>query len=286
MNIWAWVYETQHELREAGHGRLADLMDAIPEATIADRDAEVEAIAPEAIGLARSLELPWVEIFVRHWQMQASESGFDSLPDAVDLLELSHRDANRACPQSVCTVQDLSQSYAAADGPGYAQERLDVSAETLDRIDSSWPCFACISGEHAHALLDADRPDEAMAFIERQLAAMREVGNSDVESFDATHCDALLATGRPDEVLRLVARRDRAHRHEDGSTFARSRRLRRTLALLDLGRAEEAREALLPLGEVMEDAGYFTVWARAVARLVEVGLHDNDWRTGPRSRGC
>lgn len=271
MDIWAWVFRTEEELREAGHGRLADLMDAIPRAVLANENIEVDAMVPEALGLARALNLPWVEIFVRHWHMQARGGGFATLDDAVELLEFSHREEHVGCPQSVCTVQDLAIAYAGADGPGFAQERLDVSTETLARIDSTWPCFDCIVSERASALNDLGRHDEALTFIDRSRAA--------TDTATSDEADALLALGRPDEALkRLLAADRRNPRRED--TFARRRRQRRLLALLALGRADEAREALLPFELVTREPSYALLWAQGVAGLVDAGEHPNDWRTG------
>ena len=47
-------------------------------------------------------------------------------------IEFANRDETRECPQSVCVTQDLAGCYAKLDGPGYAQERLDVARETLE----------------------------------------------------------------------------------------------------------------------------------------------------------
>ncbi len=94
MNIWSWVEDTQDELRETGNGRLADLIDRLPSAVLEDANDEVEALVPEALALARSLELPWVEIFVRHWHLQATGDEFEKVPYAVETLELSHWDGS------------------------------------------------------------------------------------------------------------------------------------------------------------------------------------------------
>jgi tetratricopeptide (TPR) repeat protein len=272
VDIWAWVYRTEQELREAGQGRLADLIDAIPRAVVANENDEVAAMVPEALGLARALNLPWVEIFVRHWDLQARGGGLSTLDDAVELLEFSHREEHIACPQSVCTVQDLARAYAGVDGPGYGQERLDVSSETLDRIDHSWPCFSCIVSERAAALVDLERHEEALAFVERSR------GLADIEAH-SDEADALLALGRPEEALRRLDAADRRDPRPD-DTFGRRRRLRRVLALLALGRAEEADEALLPFDLVMREPAFAEAWARGLAGLVDAGRRPNDWRVG------
>src|SRR4051794_4033236 len=138
MDIWAWVEARHEDLREHGHDRLADVIQAVPSAVVGDDVHGVETMVPEGLALARGLNDDWVEIYLRHWQRQLRGGGRAEVPDAVELFELAHRDKNADCPQSVCVVQDLAIAYEAADGLGYAADRLDISAETLDRIDASW----------------------------------------------------------------------------------------------------------------------------------------------------
>lgn len=279
MDIWAWVAETQSDLRENGQDRLADLMDRLPHAVLDDQNDEVEAMVPEALGLARSLDLPWVEVFVRHWQRQALVGGFATLPDAIDLLDFSHGEKAAGCPQSVCVVQDVSRAYAGADGPGFAQERLDVSDETLARIDPSWPCFACLSGEHAGALTDAGRAAEVAGFVARQRAAAAAIGAPAPDHLDKNEADALLALGRPEEALAKIEEGDRADTDRE-STFSRNRSLARAEALIALGRHDEAREALLDVDLVLREPNYVEGWATAVQGLVAAGAYENDWQLG------
>jgi len=162
VNIWEWVNQAMRELDEQGHHRLAALMDRLPSAVIEVEKDEVEAIVPEALALARSLELPWVEIYIRHWERQSIWGGFETLQGAIELLEFSHRPEHIDCPQSVCTVQDVSIAYAESDGPGFAEQRLAICEETLERIDPSWACFDCILSEKIGALNDLDRHEDAL----------------------------------------------------------------------------------------------------------------------------
>jgi tetratricopeptide (TPR) repeat protein len=286
MDIWAWVNETQRELVEHGHERLAQLIEDLPSAVLADDNDEVEAMVPEALGLARSLNLPWVEIFVRHWHRQARGGGFAELPDAIELLEFSHREEHRACPQSVCTVQDIAIAYAGADGPGFAQERLDVSAETLERIDPTWPCFTCIATEYASALQDGGRAAEGLDYLRERRAELVAARNLDFESKEmvGTEASLLLDLGRHEEALALIEEEDRRGPRDDDS-FLHWRTLYRAQALLALGRAEEAREALLPYDLVLREPGYARRWVTVMAGLVDAGVHDNGWRLGAAIEG-
>jgi tetratricopeptide (TPR) repeat protein len=270
VNIWSWVEDLQRELAENGQGRLAELIDRLPSAVLEDQNAEVEAIVPEALALARALELPWVEIFIRHWHMQAVAGGFETLPQAVELLEFSHREEHVSCPQSVCTVQDVAIAYAGADGPGYAEERLAVAEEALGRIDPSWPCFTCIAGEKVDALDDAGRHEDAIAFAAEARGQIAAAGRKDAEH-QISVADSLLALGRAEEALDRLPKPG----EEREDTFGRWDRLRRARVLLELGRDEEARDALLSAEEAFSDPKYHFPWARVAARV-----HDNDWHLG------
>ena len=53
MDIWRWVESTKRELRKEGHGRLATLVDDLPNLVCNDQHGRVEAVVPEAVALAR-----------------------------------------------------------------------------------------------------------------------------------------------------------------------------------------------------------------------------------------
>jgi len=256
MDIWRWLSAKREELRETGNDRLADLLDELPDAVIADDNANVEAMVPEALALTRALDDPWVEIFIRHWYRQMRRGGRGELPDAVELFELAHRDANVDCPQSVCVVQDLAIAYAGADPRGYATQRLEVSGETLRRIDPSWQCFACISGEYSDALRDLDRHDEALAFEEQQRRATLDAGAPwSVSELLAGAADSLIALGRADEALERLDAADAADGGRAGTSFGRHRRQARALAQLAAGDLEAAAAAALPFEEIAGTRG-------------------------------
>ena len=71
VNIWDWVDEAMRELDEQRPRPARGADGPAAERGLEDENDEVEAIVPEALALARSLELPWVEIFIRHWQLQS-----------------------------------------------------------------------------------------------------------------------------------------------------------------------------------------------------------------------
>ena len=278
MDIWAWVFRAREDLQSSGNERLSELIGEIPTAVIENRNDEVDALVPEALGLARSLNLDWVEIFLRHWHLQARGGGYEVVPEAVELLEFSHREEHRDCPQSVCTVQDLARAYQGADGPGYVQERLDVANETLARIDPSWPCFQCISIERATALIDIGRHQDALSTVE-DMRRQQTAAGSGPTAESCVDAEALLRLGRAEEALRRLDEGDRRDRDRE-TTFSRFRRLRRTRVLAALGRTDEAAEALLEFDVVLADPAFAWYWADGVAALVDAGARENDWMLG------
>ena len=158
MNIFEWVGQVQGQLVEEGQPRLAQLMEVIPSLVTDDEHQMLDALMPEALALARQQGNPWVEVYLRHWNLQSHilhrvEIG-PYLSEAVDLLDFAHREENIACPQSTCVTQDLTVAYARRDGEGFVEERLAVAAETLDRITPRWQCFVCISAQYISALMD------------------------------------------------------------------------------------------------------------------------------------
>jgi hypothetical protein len=282
MDLWAWVNETERRLRKEGHGRLADLIDRLPNEVCNDRHDRVDAIVPEALALAKSLDLAWIEVFLKHWWLQSRvlhRMDGRALGDAVALVDLAHRDETRACPQGVCAVQDLASCYGFVDGPGYAEERLAVAKETLDRIDASWPCFTCISSEYASALRDRGDVQQSLEFVDRQIATLIERGQRDaLYDFPRDRIEVLIELGRLEEALAFVdevARRGRKDAHHD-----LSRRLDRARILARMGRADDALQSLPTIDEVRPTPLFYWFWADAAEQLVRLGVAPNDAQLG------
>jgi tetratricopeptide (TPR) repeat protein len=282
MDIWGWVIEATRSLREEGQGRLADLMTELPEATVEGRHEQVDAMAPEALALARGLGLPWVEVFVRHWTLQsrvAHRMDAGALPEALRLLDFAHGEATRGCPQAVCTVQDLTIAYGQVDGPGYGLERLAVADETLGRIDPSWPCFECITEERADALNDLGRHEEALAFRAAQERAAREIDRTAFRGRFRGTARALLALGRPAEAIAFLDQHAPYIEHPDRRHEAA---LHRALALARLGvdRRAEGLAALRSVKDPLRTPLLYPYWAEAAEALVLAGALDNDVALG------
>lgn len=281
MDIWAWVREARKELRAGGHTRLAEILYSLPSAVCDDQHARVDALVAEALPLARSTKNPWLELFVRHWDLQSRvrhrEEAKESLADAVSLLELASRPEVRECPQAICVTQDLASCYATRDGPGYVSERLEVARETLERINPRWPCFLCISGEYATALLDAERYQEAVEFIDQQRRAIAASGRERQTSAPLLRdrAKALLCLGRVDEALMELEQYDDP---AAGSSGALSARLLMTQALARAERFDDAKEQLPPGSAVVDTPSHYEDWILSLKELLERDQLDNSWQ--------
>jgi tetratricopeptide (TPR) repeat protein len=278
MDIWKWVQEAEAEARRTGNTRLAELIDRLPTVVTEDAHAQVDALFPEALVLARQAKSPWLEVFFRHWNLQSrifhrSEPG-EWLSESISLLEFAHREDTRECPQSVCVTQDVAGCYGRADGPGWASERRAVVSETLARIDPTWPCFTCLSTEYFLGLMDEERFEEALAWLEKQDAALVAAGQAHKRRYLLSErADVLLALGRLPEALAV------AEEAEAQSTSDHNRvegRILRARVLARLGRTDEALEALPSLSVVRSTPSHYESWADALVQLMKAGAVHND----------
>lgn len=282
MNIWQWFRETQVTLRENGHHRTAEMLQVLPTYVCDGRHEEVDAIVPEALAAVRALKNPWLEVFVRHWHLQSTVlkrcEVKTALPEAVDLLEFSTRENTKECPQSICVVQDLSNCYGEADGPGYAQERIDVASETLARIDPSWPCYSCISAELVSAMNDADRAEEALDTARAAVVAL----DGKKTQLRGSIVQSLIELGRLEEAL---AENDDPSAAVEGDSFELARRIDEARVLAKLERYEEALEALPAFDDVDQSRSEYAGYSDALTTLAIAGVIDNDWQLGLLFKG-
>lgn len=285
VDLWAWVNELQRRLRKEGHARLAELVERLPTEVVNDRHERVDAIYTEALAQAQGLSLPWLEVFLRHWWLQSRvlhRMDATALGEAVRLVELAHRDETAGCPQGVCAVQDLAACYGFVDGPGFSEERLDVSREALARIDPSWPCFTCISSEHASAMRDRGGPGDveaSLAFVDAQIARMVERGEPDaIFDFPRDRVECLLALGRHDEALAFVDQCERRGRKDAHHRV--SRRLDRARLLARVGRTDDALAQLPSVDEIEATPLFYWLWADAAFELAARKALPNDAQLG------
>jgi hypothetical protein len=285
MDIWKWIGKLQGTLVEAGQAGSARLLDDLS-SCISDLETErAESLLPEARALAKSLNNPWVEVFVGHWEMRnrlgARMEGESALPEMVALFERAHRPDTIDCPQSVCVTQDLGNCYANIDGPGWANERRAVIEETLQRIDPSWNCFICLSTEYSDALYDEGRHTEGLDWLDAQEAKLKATnGDYDQDSVGLSRAEHLMGLNRDEEALDLMAAQ--AARAEaagpEWEAARQARQVRHALALAKLGRDEEAWEVLPGWHNTSPRNRIW--WLASAALLLQRAPERNTWQLG------
>lgn len=279
MDIWAWTYSKKRELHKNGHGRLAEIMDDLPHYSCNDYHDRVDALFPEALALARQIEDPWCEIFVRHWHLQSQvlsrNNAKGMLEEAIDLLDFSHREEHQECPQRICTVQDLASCYGIQDGPGFAEERIHVATETLSSINGTWPCYDCVGAELIDALID----NRDIQGAEEQLQALEiELNKHDKSaSTDLLLSKAKIMTlkGDYEPAIKIL---NKADEPTGGERFTKGKRLLLAIAYCHLERWQEAHNSVLSFDEVIVSASDYDDWTHVqylLAKNQQVEVNDN-----------
>lgn len=285
MNIWQWVENLQMDLAEAGQPHNAQLIENIS-SYCADQEVEkVEALLPEAKALCKTLENPWLSVYVGHWEMRHrlgnKSEGETALADAVALFELAHREDTQDCPQSVCVTQDLAACYSLIDGPGWANERIAVSEETLARIDTSWNCYKCLSCEKALAIIDQQKPQEALDYLNEVATTLTEAGESIGPGILEVKNDALIALGQYEEVLAHIQKVElEIPDYGEWKNISQPRNIQKAHALARLERDEEALEALPALREM--NIGDMFSWIDAIYPVMLRQSDLNNWQIASR----
>lgn len=286
-DIWAWVHQTHADLVEAGHYRLAEAIAEISGHAVDGRPDELDAIFPEALAGARALNLPWVEVYLRHWRLQSlvseRQQGVKALAEATSLLEFAHREETRECPQSVCVVQDFCICHARIDGPGYVRERLAILDETLPRIEPARNCFDCLTREYCAALDDDGRKEDALAHLLAGEAKHRAAGGDPSLSMHLKHADLLGELGRPAEGLAVLDKAEAAQskkRHGLDDDDKRSLAMQRAELHARLGDTEAALTQLLDIAEPQAHADLRLQWATTVEILVGLDAFPNSTAVG------
>jgi hypothetical protein len=285
MDIWKWINKLQDTLAEAGQASSARLLEDLSSHICDLEIARAEAILPEAKALASSLENPWLEVFVGHWEMRnrlgSNMEGESALPDMVALFERAHREDAIDCPQSVCVTQDIGNCYANIDGPGWANERRSIVEETLRHIDPSWNCFLCLSIEYADSLYDEGRFEEGLAWIDAQEARVRAAGKDyDLDSVELSRAEHLMGLGRDEEALALLAGQAARVDGPEWENARQARLVRHALALAKTGRDEAAWEMLPDWDQTSPRNKMW--WIAAAAPLLQRAPERNTWGLGSR----
>jgi tetratricopeptide (TPR) repeat protein len=283
MEMWKWFENLTRSLHDAGQEAsiniLQELSDHVGELEIERADA----LLPEAKALAKSLQNPWLEVFVGHWEMRNrldnKLEGESALPDVVALFERAHRADAIDCPQSVCATQDLVDCYTNIDEIGFAPENRAAIAETLQRIDPSWNCFICLSSLYASTLNAENRHEEALAWLETQENKLHAAGiDADLHS---SRTWPLMELGRVEEALTILE--TEAAKDTDGDSYVwesdrQDNQVMHALALARLGRDEEA-WATLPAWERTALPNQLW-WIDTAAILLARAPERNTWQLG------
>ncbi|SET54575.1 tetratricopeptide repeat protein [Thorsellia anophelis] len=281
MDIWAWVSDLYDELEENGQGRLARLLYQIPDDLHENRVERLEASVLEAVQSARSLKHPWMEVFFRHWGLRNRLSNYlegeKALEEAISLMDFSHREESKDCPQSICVTQDLASCYGNVDGPGWVAERIAVVDETLARISPSRNCWDCLSREKADALKDDNRIAEALSYLIEQEEAIIKNGSTASIMLLQTQADYLQELGRFDEALAKLELIEQTMENEQSRGTRLTKALIEALIYVKQNQFDKASEVLPKFLDLQPV--YYPKWAAVIYRLATDGFKDrNTWQ--------
>lgn len=283
VDIWSWVGETQQQLGEAGEGGLAMALGELPVQAYQGRYAQLDVMAPAIAQQAEALHLPWMELYARYWHLIGRigdrAQGAVAIGDAEALLAFAERDEVRDCPSTPAVVEALAVAWANTDGPGYAAERLAKLGPVLDELGPDQLAYCGLVTQYVSALTDAGRADEAVAYAESAVERLRAAETEASWELGAEGARALLAAGRADAALAAL---QAAVDFPADDPVAKPYRdaVRRALILAELGRLEEAVDALPDLDVVGEHPQVFVEWSQAVLKLAPSAQITNTWQLG------
>ena len=278
MDIWAWMYTAYPELIEQGHNRLASIINDLPSLVLDDEIAKVDALVPEALALCKQQKNPWIEIFIRHWNLQSRVlcrgEGEGQLQEVISLLDYASQETTKDCPQSICIVQDLSICYAHIDYIGYADERLAVSQETLSRIDPSWNCYPCIVSEFLNAKSDKKLYQEVLEEIQYHKKQMKLANPSSTEQkLILREVLTLESLKRYQDAFDLLKT---ANNPNGGMHFKNKCKLIRGRLYARLGDYNNALKNLLPFNKIFSVLSLAPNWCDLCYMLAKAEIINND----------
>jgi len=280
MDIWKWVYSASDELREQGNEELADSLFDVASMVVNEDHEKVDALLPGLIAQSKSVSNPWIELFLRHWHLQSlvlsRHQVKDALNESLSLLDFAHQEETKDCPQSICVVQDLANCYAYIDGPGYADDRLLVAQEAMDKIDASWPCFTCIGGEFLNALHDKKEYSTMLLTLDtykkQMLMHEEDYSNSELALIEARTFIELKDYQKALDILSGISNEG------GGEHFENRCRLLQARALIFLHEFERAKSQMADFDVVFRTPSLALEWTQCVVALVEKQQLDNNWK--------
>lgn len=266
---WLWTVEGHRSIFGNKAIREAARMNQL----IEDRDVEsFREVRANFSALAVEYDNPWLEVFGRHWELQArlvlTDEGATAVPDAVAAFELGHREENVECPQSVCTTQDLCMAFSATDDEGYADQVIEACDETLARIDKTWPCYTCVLTEKARGLSASKRHEEA-AEIFVELEGLFEATEDKVGLAWRGVIHELLRLGRAEEAAAVATRSSLSevqpeHEHERWRLLGAQ-----GCAWVAVGKIDDGVAAFDGLPDPVEERSIEFVWRQLLDDLLD-----------------
>lgn len=283
LNIFAWLSDITTQLPDNEPSPF-DIFNRLRRSSNDNDDDGVRAARIEYERLASTYGIPWLGVFGRHWELQyrllTRREGETSVPDAVRAFELSHRDETIDCPQSMCSVQDLCIAYSNVDGPGYSDQTVEAAKDALDRIDTTWPCWDCLSNELVGGLSHRGDFAEAAAKCSEIEVEIRSTGVNPSTNYATTRLRALINNDDVDAATAFDAQlvRDRYNPHTAESWPLYD--LTRGRMLLRRGDIAEAVQTLRDSLDPLEKPRFGDEWRALAMDLLRGGHIDNDDNLG------
>ena len=194
-SVWDWLHDYTWKLYEDGHADMAEKIDDFSGIAYNKDQESVEAAYPELVAFARQQKNPWLEVYLRHWRLQAyvntNHDPRPLVPEVLDLLAFTQGEDVRDCPQSTCVIDDITDIYAAIDAPGFAEERVNMLEETLKTLPERRECYVCMVMSMVDALVDLGKSDAALEVWRKGKAIRTEM--SETGDFSG-HFNRYLAT--------------------------------------------------------------------------------------------
>ncbi|PRX97407.1 hypothetical protein [Allonocardiopsis opalescens] len=295
MDIWRWVARQVAPLRAAGHNRLAVALVQAPELAARGQTQRIEGLLAPASESAETAVLPWAGAYLRFWALRSRvgnrQHGAIALADINTMHTEVRTGEGPMCPEIVCPAELVLLALSNMDGPGHVVERSAQVSQQIDQLSPDWPSFAALSQGYAEILIDDDRPEEAITYLDRQAGRVRAAGEQTGPYYGLAYVRALRQLDRHDDALRAL---DHLEETTLGALPARmpgrddvQRRVRFERARLLAWQArtgsvpvETAMEALPGVSEAEAHPDLRAAWAEAVENLVELGRVRNNWQLG------
>ncbi|KAA9001924.1 hypothetical protein FJU30_06495 [Affinibrenneria salicis] len=282
MDIWQWYRQYQQDMWESGQNYPVRLVDDFIDSVVDIQYGKTEALLPELRALKKTANNPWLEVLIGHWEMRHrlnnAREGQTALSDVVALYERAHRSDAAECPQSICVTQDLSHCYANLDAPGWADERIAVCQETMDKIDPLWSCYQCLSEEQFLAMIDKGDYAQALDFVRRQIANIQAAGEDDVDGLREDEAIGLMMLQQYDEALAVINAVIDNSDPNDSAQTRETQAMIKLLILATMGQDEEAWRLLPPPAAVTPHISMR--WTAVVGLLLARAPEKNSWQIG------